>query len=98
MVITAIARTRIANGTESNDLKDVTHACVRCGTMLTRTVRPVSGDADVSRAGADFRTSLPRSAYEFRLGRSYTTNHGELLNTATMRGQIARFCASARWR
>ena len=48
MVITAITPTRIANGTESNDLKDVTHTCVRCGTMLTRTVvRPVSGDADV---------------------------------------------------
>jgi hypothetical protein len=47
MVITAITRTKIANGAESNDLKDVTHACVRCGTMLTRTVRPISGDADV---------------------------------------------------
>ena len=47
MVITAITRTRITNGTESTDLKDVTHTCVRCGTMLTRTVRPVSGDADV---------------------------------------------------
>ena len=47
LVITAITRTRIADGTESNDLKDVTHACVRCGTMLTRTVGPVSGDADV---------------------------------------------------
>jgi hypothetical protein len=32
-----------------------------------------------SRAGADFRASLSRSPYEFRLGRSYTTNHGELL-------------------
>ena len=47
MVITAITRTRIADGTESNDLKDVTHACVRCGKMLTGTVRPVSGDTDV---------------------------------------------------
>jgi hypothetical protein len=46
MVITAITRTRIANGAESNDLKDVTHACVQCGRTLTRTVRPVSGDAD----------------------------------------------------
>jgi hypothetical protein len=44
-----------------------------------------------SRAGADFCASLSRSAYEFRLRRSYTTNHGELSNTATMRGQIARF-------
>jgi hypothetical protein len=48
MVITAITRARIANGTESDDLRDVTHACVRCGTMLTRTVRPVSGGPDVT--------------------------------------------------
>jgi hypothetical protein len=51
MVITAITRTRIANGTESNDLKDVTHACVRCGMMLTRTVRPVSGATPMSSLG-----------------------------------------------
>jgi hypothetical protein len=48
MVITAITRARIANGTESDDLRDVTHTCVRCGTMLTRTVRPVSDDPDVT--------------------------------------------------
>jgi hypothetical protein len=47
MVITAVTRTRIANGADSNDLKDVTHTYVRCGTILIRTVRPVSGDADV---------------------------------------------------
>jgi hypothetical protein len=48
MVITAITRARIANGTESDDLRDVTRAYVRCGATLTRTVRPVSSNPDVT--------------------------------------------------
>jgi hypothetical protein len=45
MAITAVAPTRLANGDESNDLEDVTHGCVECGTTLTRTARPLSGVA-----------------------------------------------------
>ena len=45
MEITAVAPTRLANGAESNDLEDVTHACVQCGATLTRTKRPFSDDA-----------------------------------------------------
>jgi hypothetical protein len=45
MAMTAVAPARLANGAQSNDLEDVTHACVHCGTTLTRTIRPLSGDA-----------------------------------------------------
>jgi hypothetical protein len=45
MAITAVAPARLANGAESNDLEDVTHSCVHCGTTLTRTVRPLTGYA-----------------------------------------------------
>jgi predicted RNA-binding Zn-ribbon protein involved in translation (DUF1610 family) len=45
MVITALAPARLANGAASNDLEDVTHGCVQCGTTLIRTRRPFSGDA-----------------------------------------------------
>jgi hypothetical protein len=44
MAITAVTRARFPSGVESNDLEDVTHGCVQCGTTLTRTVRPFSGD------------------------------------------------------
>jgi endogenous inhibitor of DNA gyrase (YacG/DUF329 family) len=44
MAITAVTRARFASGVESNDLEDVTHGCVQCGTTLTRTVRPFTGD------------------------------------------------------
>jgi phage terminase large subunit GpA-like protein len=44
MEITAVAPARFDNGAESNDLEDVTHGCVQCGTTLIRTVRPLSGD------------------------------------------------------
>ena len=43
MAITSVTPSRYANGVESNDLEDVTHTCVQCGTMLTRTIRPLSG-------------------------------------------------------
>ena len=45
MAVTAVAPARFDNGVESNDLEDVTHGCVQCGTTLTRTVRPLSADA-----------------------------------------------------
>jgi hypothetical protein len=37
MEITAVAPALYANGTASNDLEDITHTCVQCGTMLTST-------------------------------------------------------------
>jgi hypothetical protein len=45
MEITAIAPARLANGGASNDLEDITHGCVQCGTTLIRTRRPFSVDA-----------------------------------------------------
>jgi hypothetical protein len=44
MAITAVAPAQYANGAESDDLEDVTHACVQCGTTLIST-RPLSGDS-----------------------------------------------------
>jgi hypothetical protein len=44
MGITAVAPARYANGLESNDLQDVTHACVQCGATLVRTIRPLRGN------------------------------------------------------
>jgi len=44
MAITAVAPARFAGGIESNDLEDVTHGCVQCGTTLIRTIRPFTGD------------------------------------------------------
>jgi hypothetical protein len=44
MVITAVTPARFASGVESNDLEDVTHSCVQCGTSLTRTIRPLDGE------------------------------------------------------
>jgi hypothetical protein len=37
MEITAVAPALYANGTASNDLEDITHTCVQCGTMLIST-------------------------------------------------------------
>jgi predicted RNA-binding Zn-ribbon protein involved in translation (DUF1610 family) len=37
MTITAVAPARLANGAISNDLEDVTHTCVQCGTVLIST-------------------------------------------------------------
>jgi hypothetical protein len=49
MAITAVTPAQCDNGEEaaglSNDLEDVTHGCLQCGTTLTRTVRPFTGDA-----------------------------------------------------
>jgi len=44
MAITAVTPARFAGSVGSNDLEDITHSCVQCGTTLTRTVRPHSGD------------------------------------------------------
>jgi hypothetical protein len=54
MKITAVAPARRANGAESNDLEDVTHACVHCGATLTRTKWRFSGGAQEVGAGSDF--------------------------------------------
>jgi hypothetical protein len=43
MVIMAVTPARFA-GADSNDLEDITHGCVQCGTTLTRTVRPLAGE------------------------------------------------------
>jgi hypothetical protein len=45
MAIATVTPTRYDSGAESNELEDVTHTCVQCGTTLTRTRRPLSGDA-----------------------------------------------------
>jgi DNA-directed RNA polymerase subunit RPC12/RpoP len=42
MAITAVDPAPLANGVASNDLEDVTHGCVQCGTTLTRTMRSTS--------------------------------------------------------
>jgi hypothetical protein len=39
MALTSVAPARYPNGAESNDLEDVTHSCVQCGTTLVRTRR-----------------------------------------------------------
>ena len=43
MHIISIAPARLENGSAANDLEDVTHACVQCGTTLSRLVRPLNG-------------------------------------------------------
>src|SRR5215470_9773677 len=43
MAITAVTPARFV-GVEANDLEDITHGCVQCGTTLTRTVRPLTED------------------------------------------------------
>lgn len=45
MVIAAVEPALLANGAAANDLQDVTHSCVRCGTRLTRAIRSFSGAA-----------------------------------------------------
>jgi hypothetical protein len=43
MAITAVSPARLADGAQPNDLEDVTHPSVQCGTTLTRTIPPLSG-------------------------------------------------------
>jgi predicted RNA-binding Zn-ribbon protein involved in translation (DUF1610 family) len=45
MAITAVAPARFDAGTVGQILEDVTHGCPQCGTTLTRTVRPLAGEA-----------------------------------------------------
>jgi predicted RNA-binding Zn-ribbon protein involved in translation (DUF1610 family) len=45
MAITSVAPARHDDGAESNDLEDVTHACVQCGTTLISTRRPLFEDS-----------------------------------------------------
>jgi hypothetical protein len=51
MVITAVtaaAAAQLDNGAGSDNLEDVTHTCVQCGTTLTRTIRLLTGDAQTT--------------------------------------------------
>jgi hypothetical protein len=43
MAITSVAPALYDNGAASNDLEDITHTCVQCGTTLIST-RPLSDD------------------------------------------------------
>jgi len=45
MVITTVEPALLANGAASNDLEDVTHCCVQCGTTIIRTVTTLPGVA-----------------------------------------------------
>jgi DNA-directed RNA polymerase subunit RPC12/RpoP len=45
MVIAAVEPALLANGATSNDLQDITHRCVQCGTTLIRRIRSLSGAA-----------------------------------------------------
>jgi hypothetical protein len=42
MAVTSVAPARDNDGAESNDLEDVTHGCVQCGTTLISTRRSLS--------------------------------------------------------
>jgi len=44
MAIVSVAPARLGNGSAANDLDDVTHRCVQCGTSLSRMVRPLGGE------------------------------------------------------
>jgi len=46
MAVMAVTPARFAGSVGSNDLEDITHGCVQCGTTLTRTVRPHSGSEE----------------------------------------------------
>jgi hypothetical protein len=45
LAITAITPALLENGFRSDDLEDITHTCVQCGTMVMRTIRTLSSDA-----------------------------------------------------
>jgi hypothetical protein len=54
LAITAVTPARHPNATASNDLEDITHTCVQCGTTLTST-RPFSDDTHDIAKGCDIR-------------------------------------------
>jgi|HubBroStandDraft_6_1064221.scaffolds.fasta_scaffold340541_2 predicted RNA-binding Zn-ribbon protein involved in translation (DUF1610 family) len=43
--VTAVAPAQLDSGAGLDNLEDVTHTCVQCGTFLTRTIRLLTGDA-----------------------------------------------------
>jgi len=43
MHVISVAPARLETGSAANDLEDVTHACMQCGTTSSRTVRPLHG-------------------------------------------------------
>jgi DNA-directed RNA polymerase subunit RPC12/RpoP len=45
MAIVSVAPARLGNGSAANDLDDVTHRCVQCGTTLSRMVRPLDDES-----------------------------------------------------
>jgi hypothetical protein len=45
MMVTSIEPSRLSSGAASNDLEDITHSCVQCGTTLIRTMRSPSAAA-----------------------------------------------------
>jgi hypothetical protein len=45
MVITTVEPALLADGAASDDLEDVTHFCVQCGTTIIRTVLMLPGVA-----------------------------------------------------
>jgi hypothetical protein len=45
MMFASIEPARLASGAASNDLEDITHNCVQCGTALIRTMRSPSAAA-----------------------------------------------------
>jgi hypothetical protein len=71
MAITAVAPAHLDNGAESDNLEDVTHSCVQCGTTLTRTIRLLTGDAHTTADRLWFQRltigSLPRASWVERL-------------------------------
>jgi hypothetical protein len=45
MMFASIEPARLASGAASNDLENITHSCVQCGTALIRTMRSPSAAA-----------------------------------------------------
>jgi hypothetical protein len=45
MMFASVEPARLGNGATSNDLEDITHSCVQCGTTLIRTMRSPSAAA-----------------------------------------------------
>jgi hypothetical protein len=45
MMFASVEPARLGSGGASNDLEDITHSCVQCGTTLIRTMRSPSAAA-----------------------------------------------------
>jgi hypothetical protein len=48
MAVTEVTPARPGGGAESNNLKDITHGCMQCGTTLIRTVRRDEDDQETA--------------------------------------------------